>query len=77
MQTLEQIRREGLAALRARLGRAGMVRFLDQFDTGCGDYSKGRHEWVDATTLAEIQDMKAGRDFSKVDVKSSLSDLKD
>ncbi|MBC8876895.1 MAG: hypothetical protein H8E44_46295 [Planctomycetes bacterium] len=56
MQTLEQIRREGLEALRERLGRAGMIRFLAQFDNGGGDYAKDRHEWVDRSSLAEIQD---------------------
>ena len=53
--TLEQIRREGLEALRDRLGRAGMIRFLAQFDNGSGDYAKHRHEWVDRTSLAEIR----------------------
>ena len=33
-RTLEEIRREGLAALRQRLGVVGMVRFLQQFDHG-------------------------------------------
>jgi len=56
MQTLEQIRREGLEALRERLGRGGMIRFLAQFDNGGGDYAKERQEWVDRTSLAEIQD---------------------
>jgi hypothetical protein len=55
MQTLEQIRREGLEALRERLGRAGMIRFLGQFENGDGDYAKDRQDWVDRTTLAEIQ----------------------
>ena len=36
--TLDEIYREGLRALRDRLGRAGMVRFLQQFETGGGDY---------------------------------------
>jgi hypothetical protein len=56
MLTLEQIRREGLEALRERLGRAGMIRFLAQFDNGGGDYAKDRHEWVDGTSLAEIRE---------------------
>ncbi len=53
-QTLEEIRREGLAALRERLGRAGMIRFLQQFEITRGDYSRLRHEWVDQTSLAEL-----------------------
>lgn len=56
MLTLEQIRREGLEALRERLGPAGMIRFLGQFDNGAGDYAKDRHEWVDGTSLEEIRE---------------------
>ena len=59
MLTLEQIRREGLHALRERLGRAGMVQFLQQFETGDGDYAKDRHEWVNETSLAEIREMSS------------------
>lgn len=57
--TTEQIRRKGLAALRRELGRAGMIRFLQQFDTGAGDYARDRHAWVDGTSLDDIR--KAAR----------------
>ncbi len=53
--SLEQIRQEGLEALRQRLGRAGMVRFLQQFETGQGDYARERHDWTDQTTLADLR----------------------
>lgn len=53
-RTLDEIYREGLQALRDRLGRAGMVRFLQQFETGQGDYARERHKWVDRTTLDEL-----------------------
>jgi hypothetical protein len=53
--TPEEIRREGLKALRDRLGRAGMIQFLQQFDIGSGDYARERHEWVDQTTLDDIR----------------------
>jgi len=45
--TLEQIRLVGLEALAHELGPVGMVRFLQQFETGHGDYSVERHEWLD------------------------------
>jgi hypothetical protein len=45
--TLEQIRVTGLAALMDRLGPDGMIRFLQQFETGSGDYSTERHQWID------------------------------
>jgi hypothetical protein len=54
--TLMEVRQEGLAALAERLGPVGMVRFLQQFETGYGDYSVERHTWleaVDVKTLAE------------------------
>ena len=57
MMTLEQIRREGLEALRERLGRAGVIRFLGQFDNGSDDYVKERREWVDGTSLDEIREL--------------------
>jgi len=55
--TLEQIRLTGLAALARELGPVGMVRFLQQFETGRGDYSMERHRWLgrqDVQTLAEM-----------------------
>ena len=54
-RTLNDIRREGLQALRQRLGRADMIRFLQQFETGQGDYARQRHQWVDQTTLDDIE----------------------
>ena len=53
--TLDEIRRKGLEALRRELGPAGMIRFLQQFETGKGDYARERHSWVDKTTFAEIR----------------------
>lgn len=55
LRTLDEIRREGLDALRQRLGRADMIRFLQQFETGQGDYARQRHAWVDQTTLRDIE----------------------
>lgn len=55
-RTLDEIRREGVAALRERLGRAGMIRFLQQFDLGRGDYASQRREWTDRTSLSTLED---------------------
>jgi hypothetical protein len=54
-RTQDEIYREGLQALRDRLGRAGMVRFLQQFETGKGDYSRERHKWVDRMSLEDLR----------------------
>jgi hypothetical protein len=62
--TLMEVRQEGLAALAERLGPVGMVRFLQQFETGYGDSSVERHTWlepVDVKTLVErIQARRLG-----------------
>ena len=44
--TLEEIRRQGVEALVRELGPVGMVRFLQQYETGAGDYSTQRHQWL-------------------------------
>jgi hypothetical protein len=54
-RTLDEVRQEGLDALRDRLGRADMIRFLQQFKTGNCDYARERHGWVDQLNLEVIQ----------------------
>ena len=50
-----EVRRAGLEALAKALGPVGMIRFLQQFETGTGNYSEERHELLgneDVATLA-------------------------
>jgi hypothetical protein len=54
--TLEEIRRVGLEALRRDLGLVGMIRFLQIFETGHGDYTAERHQWLDQMDLDAIMD---------------------
>jgi hypothetical protein len=49
-----QIRQIGLKALTQALGPVGMVRFLQQFDTGSGDYTRERDEFLKDVTLEGI-----------------------
>jgi hypothetical protein len=53
--TQHEIYIQGLEALRDRLGRAGMIRFLQQFEKGQGDYARERHEWVDRITFDQLR----------------------
>jgi hypothetical protein len=66
--TLEQIRLTGLEVLARELGPVGMVRFLQQFETGRGDYSVERHGWLDQldvqTVAQKIQQHWKVRDSS-------------
>ena len=52
--TAEQIRHHGLEALKRELGVVGMVRFMQQFTNGQGDYSIERHQLLDQLTSEEI-----------------------
>lgn len=55
--TPQQIRTAGLAALSRELGVVGMIRFMQQFEMGQGDYSKDRHKWLDQYSVADIAKM--------------------
>jgi hypothetical protein len=52
--TAEQIRREGMQAVKERLGVAGAIRFLQQFDQPGHDYAAGRPAWADTLTQGQI-----------------------
>ena len=52
--TTEQIRNHRLEALRRELGVVGMVRFQQLFETGRGDYTEERHQWLDHLTMDDI-----------------------
>lgn len=54
MMTLEQVRMVGLKALARDLGSVGMVRFLQQFEMGQGDYTAERHTWLGKRTVREL-----------------------
>lgn len=49
----QEIRREGWKALTERLGIAGAMRFMMQYDAGAGDYTEERHELFADLTLDE------------------------
>ncbi len=47
LMTPEEIRIAGLKALEKELGPVGMVRFLQQFDLGRGDYTRERKKLLE------------------------------
>ncbi len=59
---LSEVRQIGLAVLLERLGPVGMVRFLQQFETGYGDYTAERETWLAETDIdtlaAQIQQQR-------------------
>ncbi len=54
--SLYQIRMEGWKALTERLGPAGAIRFMMQYDPGHGDYSNERHDLFAGLTLDDLLD---------------------
>ena len=53
---LVEIRKKGIEALNKALGPVGMVRFLHQFESGSGDYSKERNDWLKDYKIDSIID---------------------
>lgn len=52
--TLEQIRVVGLEALARELGPTGLIRFLQMFEKGQGNYSEERETMLPQLTAAQI-----------------------
>jgi len=52
--SLNEIRKTGIEALTEKLGIVGMVRFLQQNETGYGDYTKEREERLGNPSLEEL-----------------------
>ncbi len=60
-----QIRMEGWKALTERLGAAGAMRFMMQYDPGLGDYTKERQDLFAGLTIDTLLDAVAERDRPK------------
>jgi hypothetical protein len=52
--SINQIREVGLEVLTKALGPVGMVRFLQQFERGEGDYTKNREKWLKGMSLQSV-----------------------
>ena len=57
--TLEDIRRKGYEVLARELGPVGMIRFLQQFETGRGDYTEERHECLTESVDEIVEGIRA------------------
>lgn len=59
--TPQEIHQAGVEALRRELGVVGMIRFLQQYERGAGDYSVERHAWLDVYTTEDIAKLVSER----------------
>ena len=48
------IRKAGIEAVAKKLGPIGMIRFLQQFETGRGNYTRERDRWLKDMDVQEI-----------------------
>jgi hypothetical protein len=56
------LRKLGLEALSKSLGPLGMVRFLQQYEAGTGDYTKERERWLKDVGIESIAiELRHGR----------------
>nr|WP_242023084.1 hypothetical protein [Pseudanabaena mucicola] len=55
MMKASEISRRGYQALIRELGYAGAARFLLRFESGSGDYTKERHQWLAQVTMDEFR----------------------
>jgi hypothetical protein len=50
----ENFERHALAILGRELGLAGLARFLRLYRSGGGDYTRDRHQWLEAATIEDV-----------------------
>ena len=55
VKELEQIRQEGLKALKERLGPVGMIKFIQMYSDGKGDYTKERKQTLKDVTIDDFE----------------------
>ncbi|MCM1104729.1 MAG: hypothetical protein NC409_11575 [Clostridium sp.] len=56
LNTPTEIRNAGIKALQETLGPVGMVKFIQQYDTGYGDYTKEKQEQTEIS-LDEVDQL--------------------
>jgi hypothetical protein len=52
--TAIELQRKGFKALVDALGIVDAMRFIHQYDSGSGDYTKERHQWLDQLTIDDF-----------------------
>lgn len=55
IKDLERIRREGLEALKEKLGPVGMIKFIQMYSDGKGDYTTEREELLKEVTIEDFE----------------------
>ena len=56
VRDIERIRQEGLQALREKLGTVGMIKFIQLYSDGKGDYTQEREEILKDVTIEDFEE---------------------
>jgi wobble nucleotide-excising tRNase len=54
LKNMNTIRKQEIEILNEKLASVETFESLRQLDSGCGDYTKERHNWLDSLTIEEI-----------------------
>lgn len=55
VRELEKIRRDGLKALKEKLGVEGTIKFIQMYSDGKGDYTEEREEILKEVTIEDFE----------------------
>lgn len=55
IRELEKIRREGLKALKDKLGVEGMIKFIQMYSDGKGNYTEEKKELLKDVTIEDFE----------------------
>ena len=70
-KTDHQIKILGLQVLQKELGVMGLLRFIQQFDRGNGNYTVDRHIWQESYTVARLtEEIMERREEAKIPTKN-------
>lgn len=56
VRELEKIRRDGLKALKEKLGVEGMIKFIQMYSDGKGDYTEERRKTLEYLDKEDLQE---------------------
>ena len=56
VRDIERIRQEALQALREKLGTVGMIKFIQLYSDGKGDYTQEREEILKDVTIEDFEE---------------------
>lgn len=73
MKTISEVRREGIEALSKALGPVDMARFISSYDTGAGDYTRDRLQWLPTERDEIVANLLERQKYRDKDSSSSQS----